>query len=354
MSTTATRLITLIMLLQRRPNQKASELAEALHVSARTIQRYIAMLDEMGIPVYSERGPYGGYSLVRGYRMPPLVLTPQEAVAIYLGTGLVQQMWGRLYEDAAQGALAKLDNVLPEEQRHEVAWARRTLIATHMHRADQAPLVPLLEKLRRATRERRRLRMVYRSRGRPEPVEREADTYALVHRWGWWYAVGYCHLREAVRTFRVDRILELMLLDETFDVPAEFDVQEYLATEPYTQPGIEVRLWFAADAALAARDDQAFWDAMDERPDGSVVVTFGVPSLEWAARQVLYYGPLVAVMQPPELRRLVGDQAQAIAALYADPPAVGDGPSAVSRDRAGPKAVGLGENDGRRGGGAAG
>jgi predicted DNA-binding transcriptional regulator YafY len=320
MSTTATRLITLIMLLQRRPNQKAAELADVLNVSVRTVQRYIAMLDEMGIPVYSDRGPHGGYSLVRGYRMPPLVLTPQEAVAIYLGTGLVQQMWGRLYEDAAQGALAKLDNVLPEEQRHEVAWAQRTLVATHMHRADQAPLVPVLEKLRRATRERRRVRMTYRSRGRPGSTERDASPYALVHRWGWWYAVAHCHLRGAVRTFRVDRVIELMLLDETFDVPAAFDVQEYLATEPYTRPDIEVQLRFGPEAALAARDDQAFWDTIAESDDGSTMVAFRVPSLEWAARQVLYYGAQVTVVEPAELARLVREEAQAIAALYPGSP----------------------------------
>ena len=96
MSNTATRLITLLMLLQRQPNQKAAELAEELGVSIRSIHRYINMLDEMGIPAYSERGPYGGFSLVRGYKMPPLVFTPPEAVAVYLGTGLVEQMWGQL------------------------------------------------------------------------------------------------------------------------------------------------------------------------------------------------------------------------------------------------------------------
>jgi predicted DNA-binding transcriptional regulator YafY len=71
-------------------------------------QRYIAQLDEMSIPIYAERSPYGGYSLVRGYKMPPLVLTPEEAVAMTLGTSLVDEMWGELYQDAALGALAKL------------------------------------------------------------------------------------------------------------------------------------------------------------------------------------------------------------------------------------------------------
>jgi predicted DNA-binding transcriptional regulator YafY len=315
-SNTATRLITLIMLLQRQPNQKATELAEQLGVSVRTIQRYIGMLDEMGIPVYAERGPHGGYSLVRGYRMPPLVFAPEEAVAVYLGTSLVGEMWGQLYEDAARGALAKLDNVLPNEQRHEVAWARRTLLATGLHRADHAPLVPLLEKLRRATHERRRVWMIYRGRQQPEPIEREVDPYALVHRWGWWYVVGYCHLRQAHRSFRVDRVVDLALLDETFSLPDDFDVQAYLATEPHVQPTIQARLRFAPEGALSALDDRAMWDSVDEQDDGSVIVAFAVPNLEAAARMVLSYAPHAVVLKPDELRALVSERARAIVAQY--------------------------------------
>lgn len=314
---TAARLITLIMLLQRRSNQKAAELAQELGVSRRTVHRYIAMLDEMGIPIYSERGPHGGFSLVRGYRMPPLVFTPEEAVAVYLGASLVGEMWGRLYQEAAQGALAKLDNVLPDEQRHEVAWARRTLLATGMHRADHTLLAPLLERLRRATRERRRVAMVYRGRGQPEPLQRDLDPYALVHRWGWWYVIGHCHLRDGLRTFRVDRIVELMLLDQTFSVPADFDVREYLAVEQQTEPRVRVRMRFAPQAALLALDNRASWETVDEQPDGSVVVTFAVPDLEWAAWTALGYGPQAVVLEPEELRRLVGEQARAIAAQYA-------------------------------------
>src|SRR5512136_605885 len=106
MANTATRLITLIMLLQRQPSQKAGELAKKLGVSVRSLHRYIDMLDEMGIPVYSERGPGGGFSLVRGYKMPPLIFTPEEAVTVCLGAELTREMWGQLYEEAAQGAVA--------------------------------------------------------------------------------------------------------------------------------------------------------------------------------------------------------------------------------------------------------
>jgi predicted DNA-binding transcriptional regulator YafY len=312
MPNTATRLITLIMLLQRKPSQKAGDLAAELGVSVRTLQRYIAVLDEMGIPIYAERGPYGGYSLVRGYKMPPLVLSPEEAVAVHLGTSLVGDMWGQLYREAAQGALAKLDNVLPDEQRREVAWARRTLAASHFHRASQSAVAPHLEKLRRAVRERRRVRVLYRSRGQPQPLERDVDPYALVHRWGWWYFCGYCHLRRALRSFRVDRLVDCVLLETTFDVPPEFDLQAYLASEPHTQPTVYVRMRLAPEGALLALDDRAMWESCEEQPDGAVIVGYSMPSLQAAARIVLAYGPFAVVLEPGELRRLVRAHAQVI------------------------------------------
>ncbi|HUF00017.1 MAG TPA: HTH domain-containing protein [Anaerolineales bacterium] len=157
MTNTATRLITLIFLLQNQPNRKASELAEKLGVSLRTIHRYFAMLDEMGIPVYSERGPYGGFSLVRGYKIPPLIFSLEEAVAVYLGTSLVSEMWGQLYRDAAQGAMAKLENILPNEQRGEIEWARRSLIVTGLNRAESSLLFAVLHDLRKAAHEHRQV-----------------------------------------------------------------------------------------------------------------------------------------------------------------------------------------------------
>jgi proteasome accessory factor B len=229
---------------------------------------------------------------------------------------LVEELWGQLYQEAARGALAKLDNVLPNEQRHEVAWARRTLLATGLHRTDWAFLAPLLEKLRRAIRERRRVMMIYRGRSQPEPIQRDIDSYALVHRWGWWYVTGYCHLRQDIRTFRVDRIIELTLLDRVFDVPVNFDIREYLTTEPHIQPQVHVRLRFAPEGALLALDDRAMWDTVDEYPDGSVIVTFAVPNLEVAARIALSYGSDAVVLEPEEVRHLVSEQSQAVAALY--------------------------------------
>ncbi|MDL1910245.1 YafY family transcriptional regulator [Chloroflexi bacterium CFX6] len=316
MTNTATRLITLIFLLQNQPNQKASELAEKLGVSLRTVHRYFEMLGEMGIPVYSERGPYGGFSLVRGYKMPPLVFTLEEAVAVVLGTGIVEEMWGELYREAARGALAKIETLLPDEQRREVAWARGSLVATGMNRADLKALTPALEKLRRAVREHRSVNMLYQSNQVPHPSGRGLDPYALVHRWGWWYVIGFCHVHREVRTFRVDRISEVALLDTTFASSPDFDLRAHLQNESQAQTLIAARLRFEAEFAHIVAGNHSYWEAVETKPDGAVVVTFLSPTLEWAASTALAYGPAVEVLEPPELRIMVAEWLAATARKY--------------------------------------
>ncbi len=316
MPTTATRLITLILLLERQPNQKAGNLAAALGISVRTLHRYFGMLDDMGIPIYSERGPLGGFSLVRGYKMPPLVFTPEEAVTVALGTGLVGEMWGRLYEDAARSAQAKLENLLPEEQRQEISWARRSLVTTGLQRADPSAQAGRLELLRGAMRDERRVEMVYQSADKPAAEERKLDPFALAYRWGWWYVVGFCSLRREVRIFRLDRIRSLALTEEHFAKPDDFDARAFMAAEFQGQPQIRVRMRFASAGAFIARANASSWAKLEESADGSVEVETSAPDLIWAASTALAYGPLVTVLEPEEVRRTVASWAQEIAGQY--------------------------------------
>ena len=316
MTTVATRLITLILTLQRQPRQKAADLAEKLGVSVRTVHRYFEMLEEMGVPVYAERGPYGGFSLVRGYKLPPLIFTPEEAVAVALGTSLVGEMWGLLYHESAQGALAKLENVLPDEQRREIAWARRALVATGMNRANIEIVAPWLEKLRRAVHENLRASMTYHSGHSSQGEVRDLDPYALVHRTGWWYVVGYCHLRLALRTFRVDRIADLTLTTQTFAIPADFDIRAYLEQDWLEAQPLKVAMRFTPAFAHLAQHGRGYWETLQEQPDGSVTVTFSAPDVYSAASNVLTYGPAVIALAPPEVRQMVKEWAQATTEFY--------------------------------------
>jgi predicted DNA-binding transcriptional regulator YafY len=317
MGNVATRLISIIFILQSKPSVKAAELAEELGVSERTIHRYMGMLDELGIPIYSERGPYGGFSLVRGYKLPPLIFTAEEATVLYLGANLIKEVWGKSYRDAACAATAKLDNVLPDEFLQEVSQAQESLVVTGLHRFDYSPWEHFIDDLRRCVEDRRRVHLVYRALSSQETTQREVDPYALVHQWGVWYLVSYCHLRREMRTFRVDRIQALTSLETTFVKPADFSVTEYMARsfQP-PEPVHEIEVRFDSSVAPFVKEERADWQHLTENPDGSVTVTFMSSELDWPASFVLRYGEAATVVRPPELVEKVKATAQAIVARY--------------------------------------
>jgi predicted DNA-binding transcriptional regulator YafY len=237
-------------------------------------------------------------------------------VAVALGTSLIREMWGQLYHEAAQGALAKLENVLPDEQRQEIGWAQRSLAAAGMNRADIELLTPLLKMLRKAVRENYSVDMTYHSSSNPHGEPRELDPYSLIHRAGWWYVVGFCHLRQDMRSFRVDRIADLNLTMKTFSVPVDFDIYAYLAQEWTNNPRVIVRMRFAEQFAHLAKVGRGYWELFEEQPDGAITVTFNAPDIYAAASNALAYGPAVTVLEPLEVRKMVHEWARAAAELY--------------------------------------
>jgi predicted DNA-binding transcriptional regulator YafY len=319
MANVATRLFSIIFLLQSRGTLKANELAEELGVSERTIHRYMGMLDDMGIPIYSERGPYGGFSLVRGYRLPPLVFTPEEATALYLGAELVQDIWGASYRDAVVAARAKLDNVLPEALLQEVGRAQRGLVVTGWFRRDYGPWAPILDDLRRSVARRHQVKLIYQS-FRQEVTERTVDPYALALQWGHWYLVGHCHLREGLRTFRVDRIQSMQPVPTSFKVPSDFSAREYLQRMAEERPTAYYRVVvrFDSDVAHIVRERRDEWQKLVEHDNGSVTLSFDASDLAWPCRWVLTYQDKATVIGPQELATMVQQAAQAITARYAD------------------------------------
>lgn len=310
MANVATRLLSLILMLQSRPSWKAGELAGALSVSERTVHRYMGMLEEMGIPIYSERGPYGGFSLMRGYKLPPLIFTAEEATVLYMGANLMREVWGRTYDDAVTAVTAKLDNVLPDDLRRDVSRAQQRLVVGGLTVRDYEPWDPIIHTLRQCIGDERCARLLYRSASRDEDTERLVDPYALALQWGSWYMVGFCHLRSAMRTFRVDRIQRVTPTKERFSIPADFEVREYLERTLRDELPHTVLVHLSATVAERVRQAHGQWMKVTHLADGSITARFDVANLNWVTGWVLSFGAEARVIEPPELITRVREAAE--------------------------------------------
>ncbi|MEU3772406.1 YafY family protein [Streptomyces sp. NPDC032472] len=206
MTDTPARLLTLLSLLQTPREWPGSELAERLRVSTRTIRRDIDRLRELGYPVEATLGSEGGYRLVAGAAMPPLLLDDEEAVAIAVGlrAGAGHAVEG--VEEASVRALAKLEQVLPGRLRHRVSALQSA--TTAVVRGDGATVDPhTLTTMASAVAGPERLRFAYEARDGVR-TRRLVEPYRLVSTGSRWYLVAYDLEREDWRTFRVDRVAE--------------------------------------------------------------------------------------------------------------------------------------------------
>ncbi len=316
MANVATRLLSLIMMLQSRPSWKASELAKELKVSERTIHRYMGMLEEMGIPLYTERGRYGGFSLVRGYKLPPLIFTAEEATVLYMGANLVRDVWGQTYDDAATAVTAKLDNVLPDDLRAEVAQLQQHLAVGRLAARDYRPWESTIHTLRQCIIDRHCVRLTYHGIARQEETERVVEPYGLAFQWGQWYLAGFCRLRQDMRTFRIDRIQQIEPLAEAFTVPGDFDAREYLQRAMQYESPHRVVVHLDACVAQSVREWDSNWLEITDHDDGSISVQFGTTDLNWATGWVLSYGAAAKALEPPELVKRVRTAAESVLQRY--------------------------------------
>lgn len=212
-------------ILQNRPGVTADELAAALGVTERAARRYIGILREAGIPVESARGPYGGYRLGRGTRLPPVVFTEPEAL------GLVMAVLDGQH-DLVGTALDKVIRALPEGLGRQAA-ALRDHASAAPDRRSARPDPLTTSALVAAIAARRRVRATYRSESGRE-WDAEVDPWAVVVRYGRWYLLCHSHRANAIRTYRIDRMHDIEQTADTFDPPDDLEpvstVEEHLGT----------------------------------------------------------------------------------------------------------------------------
>lgn len=305
-----TRVLAMLELLQAHPRLRVAELARRLEVDERTVRRYAARLADLGVPVVADRGRYGGYRLMPGYKLPPLMLDDDEALAVVLGL-LAGRRLG-MPGPPAESALAKIGRVLPDSLRERVRALAETLEFTLPGRTGTAPGTPSVLALAAAVRERTRVRVTHLSR-QGDAREREVDPYGIVFHSGRWYLTGHDHASGEVRTFRVDRITDVTALAGHFAVPADADpvrqVNEALAAVPYAHE-IEVVLFTDEETARARVPSSV---ATLTPVDDGVLLRTRAERLDGMARMLAGLGLGFRIVRPDQLRGAVRDLAERLA-----------------------------------------
>jgi len=304
----ATRLVSLLLLLQTRGQLTATEIAGTLEVSVRTVHRDVESLAAAGVPVDAVRGPAGGYRLAGGYRTRLTGLTGDEAEALF-AAGIP----GPAAELGLGGELAaarlKLLAALPSELQERAARASRLfhLDTRGWFRAEDT--VPYLPALADCVWRGCRVRLRYREQGRL--VQRTVDPLGLVLKGGAWYLVA--RRSAGMRVYRVSRVGSVRPLAASFERPSDFELRRFW--DEWSRD-FESRL-ARVEVVVRVADDVRRWLPGDPRVDehGRTVVTFA--HLGDAYRELLRFGAQLEVLEPTELRERIAQTGRDVAALYA-------------------------------------
>ncbi len=302
-----TRLLTILELLQARDMLSGADLAARLEVDRRTVRKYIMMLQDLGIPIETTRGPTGGYHLRPGFKLPPLMLTNDEALAIMLSLLAARRQGIGVEPHLIEGALAKIERVLPDSLRLRLQAVQAAVAFVDAPTTSTPPSERLLL-ISTAIQNAQRLQLCYQSR--EGETERAVDPYGIVSHWEQWYMVGWCHLRQAVRVFRLDRMLTVTREEVTFTRPADFDSLHYVLESLATAPrGWLVEILLELELA-EAQQHIPLGSAVLEGCNGGVLMRLYSTDLRVTARYLFWLDCPFVIRRPPELRTVV----QALAA----------------------------------------
>jgi len=320
----ADRLLSMLMLLQTRGSLTAAVLAKELEVSIRTIYRDVQALSIAGVPVYTERGPGGGCTLLESYRTNLTGLSADEVGALFmLNIPAALDQLGVSQE--LKAALRKLSAALPSNRRLEGERSRTRIHLDSVGWFQVEEPVPCLAILQRALWQDRRLRLVFRAQFGTE-VQQVVAPYGLVAKANTWYLVY--DREDEVRAIRVGRISQAEILDEAFKRPEDFDLEEFWQTwcaefeqnrpvfwvKARVSPGLLPNITHLSGERIRQDFGQL------EPPDSQGWVTCNLPfeSLEAARSRILGYGRAIEVLEPLALRRSVMDYAAQIMARYTE------------------------------------
>ncbi|MFK7805353.1 MAG: helix-turn-helix transcriptional regulator [Anaerolineae bacterium] len=296
----STRLFSLLELLQAHTHLTGTEIAEKLEVDGRTVRRYVTRLQEMGVPIETEKGRYGGYRLDQKYKLPPLVFQSDEILALTMGLMFTRRLNLKGVTAASERAIHKIERVMPPRMVEQMNTLNQVVQMEPPEQWYDLSADIVLD-VSQAVHAQKTIWMRYGDRDK-QGTARKVDPYALVYIIGMWYVAGWCHLRQALRTFRVDRIQELKTLSIGFEPPADFDAQQFVEDSIARTPNAwTIRILFKQTMEQVRAQIPKTVALYEETAEG-IIVSISSPDLDRMARFVLGLKGEFQVLEPLELK----------------------------------------------------
>ncbi|MBF5045228.1 YafY family transcriptional regulator [Aggregicoccus sp. 17bor-14] len=316
MSRPTTRVLAVLELLQTHGRLSGAELAARLEVDRRTVRRYIAALEELGIPLTAERGRDGHYGLVAGFKLPPMMFTDDEALALSVGLLAARGLGLAEGAPAVASAQAKLERVMPAGLKRRVRAVDETVALELARPREPARDNAALVSLAAAAQAQERVRLRYAAAAASgEETERDFDPFGLAYRQGRWYVVGTCHLRGGLRSFRLDRVRGVVPQGLHFERPRDFDALAHLTRSLATLPRAHaVQVLLRTDLERARREVAPSFGVLEPAP-GGVLLRTEAEELPWVARELSRLSFPFEVQQPAALRDVLAEHARRLLAL---------------------------------------
>ena len=310
------RVLAALELLQSHASLSGAQLAELVGVDRRTVRRYIVELENFGVPIRSTRGCDGHYALMPGYKLPPMMFSNDETLALSVGLRVARDLGLSDMTPAVASAQAKLDRVMPKTLKRKIGNLN-AVVALDLLPPQAQSGSEFFAQVTQCASAAQTIALTYCALdGRLS--EREVDPYGVGYLYGAWYVVGYCHLRRDLRSFRLDRVHAVQACPKSFGMPPGFDVLRYLreSIAAVTRAHSIVIRFAQADVATLRRAIPSSIGKLTQQR-GSIRLDAQADDLDWFARELARLSLDFEIVKPKALKTALVAHAQQLMLCHA-------------------------------------
>jgi predicted DNA-binding transcriptional regulator YafY len=308
-------------LITSRQGKSAADLASEIECHPRTLYRDLEALQAAGFPVYTEKVEGKNlWSLLDTLKHHiPIPFSLTELMALYFSTDMLKTFKGTAFHDSLESLSQKIKATLPPESMKYLKSVEQTLQVGIKPYKDYARFREIINRLNEAALQKKIIEMVYYTMSRRKEGKRKVDPYRIWFFNGTFYMIGYCHQRRGIRIFAVDRIKMLHQTKESFEIPEDFDFEEFMRPSfgVFQGKGVKVRIWFAPDAAGYIKEK--IWHDTQQiisQKDGSILFEADVAGTQEIKFWVMGWGSNALVLEPIELRNQILAESLAMVERY--------------------------------------